>query len=52
MEEEISTNYLPYEGEYCHVCDRRLAVKVVLFEGGQVSLCRYCKAKQLLNKED
>jgi len=49
---EIPTDYLPYDGEMCHVCDKRRAVKVVIFDGGQMSLCSTCKAKDIYNRED
>lgn len=49
---ETPTDYLPYQGEMCHACDRRSATRIVLFDGGQVALCRSCKASAIYEKED
>lgn len=48
---EIPTNYLPYDGEPCNVCERD-ATRIVLFEDTQMALCRTCKAEGIYDRED
>lgn len=52
MMSEKPTDWLPYEGEMCHACDTRKAVRVVDFDGGHVALCDSCKAASIYEREN
>lgn len=47
----MTSDWLPYEGETCNVCDKT-ATQVVMFEGTGMAVCRTCKPEQVYERED
>jgi len=47
---DMPTDYLPYDGEACNVCERE-ATRIVLFENSQMALCRSCNGKDVYERE-
>jgi hypothetical protein len=47
---DTPTNYLPYDGEKCNVCDKT-STRIVIFEDAHMALCRTCNGKDIYEGE-